>query len=339
MLQKLEKEITKRNHPQNLQDEDKHLFVREFVKEIKSKPNIFLKNIKITPWGGVYQNTKIVKNFYSTSPNIFIRVKNQILGWVSIPLNEDDKNGYIVTNSNAENFFHWHLDVLQKLEYVTNDNKAKVYIPHKYDKSFYTETLKLYPEIEFIKIKSTTKITNAVYVNDIAQTGNYRPELLKKLSQRLNKIQLENRGCDNYSTEKENIYISRASARNRKIVNEYDLHDTFRRRKTKIVMMENLNYKEQISLVKNTEVLIGIHGAGLTHMIYMPKNSSVIELRSEDDDKNNCYYSLATELGHKYYYIKVKPLGLKKATQKKNYKIEKESIAKLEEILDIISKK
>jgi len=48
--------------------------------------------------------------------------------------------------------------------------------------------------------------------------------------------------------------------------------------------------------------LIGIHGAGLTNILFMPKGASVLELRRKDDSHNNCYFSLASALELNYFY-------------------------------------
>jgi capsular polysaccharide biosynthesis protein len=66
--------------------------------------------------------------------------------------------------------------------------------------------------------------------------------------------------------------------------------------------MEDLSFIRQIKLMQGTKVLLGAHGAGLTNMLFMPAGSVVVEIRKEGDCHNNCFYSLASALGHRYYY-------------------------------------
>lgn len=38
------------------------------------------------------------------------------------------------------------------------------------------------------------------------------------------------------------------------------------------------DFREQLKVIQNTDVLIGMHGAGLTHMLFLPDWASVFEL-------------------------------------------------------------
>lgn len=56
---------------------------------------------------------------------------------------------------------------------------------------------------------------------------------------------------------------------------------------------------EQFRLTHNSDVLIGMHGAGLTHLLFLPDWAAVFELYACDDD--DCYANLARLRGVKYY--------------------------------------
>ena len=43
--------------------------------------------------------------------------------------------------------------------------------------------------------------------------------------------------------------------------------------------------REQISIIKNTDYLVGIHGAGLSLSIFLPKNSILHEVLHSDNLK------------------------------------------------------
>ena len=102
------------------------------------------------------------------------------------------------------------------------------------------------------------------------------------------------------------LYISRRKAKFRKVLNEGDVENILRKFDFETVVLEDISFLEQIRLFSETSVLLGVHGAGLTNMIFMRENSKAIELRSEGDKNNNCYFSLASAMTLDYYYITCK---------------------------------
>lgn len=80
---------------------------------------------------------------------------------------------------------------------------------------------------------------------------------------------------------KRKIYISRADAhKGRRILNEPALIQLLEKYGFDIVCMGTLSLREQINLMANTNVLVGPHGAGMAHCLFMPEKSLVIEIFS-----------------------------------------------------------
>lgn len=57
-------------------------------------------------------------------------------------------------------------------------------------------------------------------------------------------------------------------------------------------------FKEQLDIIANTDILIGIHGAGLTHTLFLPDYGVLFELFNCEDE--NCYKDLARLRGVLY---------------------------------------
>lgn len=55
--------------------------------------------------------------------------------------------------------------------------------------------------------------------------------------------------------------------------------------------------------MSETKALGGLHGAGLTNMVFMPPGGHVLEVRFRGDAHNNCYFSLASAMEHGYWYV------------------------------------
>ena len=49
----------------------------------------------------------------------------------------------------------------------------------------------------------------------------------------------------------------------------------------KIFKLSNLDFKEQINIFNNAEIIIGPHGAGFANLVFCKKNTKVIELNQK----------------------------------------------------------
>eukprot|EP00088_Acartia_fossae_P014200 TRINITY_DN17577_c0_g1_i6.p1 TRINITY_DN17577_c0_g1~~TRINITY_DN17577_c0_g1_i6.p1 ORF type:complete len:521 (-),score=65.65 TRINITY_DN17577_c0_g1_i6:60-1622(-) len=58
------------------------------------------------------------------------------------------------------------------------------------------------------------------------------------------------------------------------------------------------DFKKQLETIRNTDLLVGIHGAGLTHLLFLPSWAAVLELYNCGDP--GCYSDLARLRGVKY---------------------------------------
>ena len=66
----------------------------------------------------------------------------------------------------------------------------------------------------------------------------------------------------------------------------------------KVHFSHRMPFLEQIAVSANTDVLIGMHGAGLTHCLFLPDDAVLFELFNCDDEF--CYKDLARLRGVKY---------------------------------------
>ena len=68
-------------------------------------------------------------------------------------------------------------------------------------------------------------------------------------------------------------------------------------------------FEEQIKIYHGANIIGGLHGGGLTNILFMNPGTKLLEVRRENDNLNNCYYTLASELGINYYYVNSKSQG------------------------------
>lgn len=59
-----------------------------------------------------------------------------------------------------------------------------------------------------------------------------------------------------------------------------------------------MSFKDQLKTTRNTDVFIGMHGAGLAHLLFLPKWATMFELYNCEDP--NCYKDLSRLRGVNY---------------------------------------
>ncbi|OBT62436.1 hypothetical protein VE03_08619 [Pseudogymnoascus sp. 23342-1-I1] len=61
-----------------------------------------------------------------------------------------------------------------------------------------------------------------------------------------------------------------------------------------------LSFAEQIEVVRGTDILVGVHGAGLTHAMFLPESAVVVEILPEGLEHKG-FRNFAALLGHAYF--------------------------------------
>jgi len=214
--------------------------------------------------------------------------------------------GIWIANSNSRGFFHWMLDVLQKLEYLaqfpavmemTRSGEAPLIIPADHQVEFVNSTLGVHGFGTVQPAEDERIVTQQTWlVPDLAPTGNYRPEVVRNLRTRLRTHYAAQ------ASQWERVYITRANSAKRKVVNEQEILPALQAYGFTVVDMDLLSFAEQVEVMLGVRYLVTIHGAALSHMLFMPECSRVLEIRADRDLGNHCYYVLATDLGHDYHY-------------------------------------
>jgi len=68
---------------------------------------------------------------------------------------------------------------------------------------------------------------------------------------------------------------------------------------TKVQFTKQVPFMKQMEIITKTKVFVGMHGAGLTHLLFLPDTSKVIELYNCED--RGCYRDLAYLRGIPYF--------------------------------------
>ncbi|GAB0137946.1 hypothetical protein EsDP_00006196 [Epichloe bromicola] len=90
----------------------------------------------------------------------------------------------------------------------------------------------------------------------------------------------------------------------RKLINETELIESVNKAvphiRLEIVDFANLSIAEQFKMIRETDLLVGVHGAGLTHTMFLPPGSAVVEILPSGFAHRG-FRNLAQMLGHDYF--------------------------------------
>ena len=289
----------------NIKEIDKKLFLVDINKEIDKSYNYKFINCKILPDGKLYTlNQEIIKDYLSfNSISKFIFLKKIILSLnyflklfiqdVVLRRKKFLNNGILAHNRNSYGYYHWILDTLPKLIFFKKKNKSfQLILPKNLDIKFIKQSLNEF-KINYIFLDKNKKyyIKNLTYLGELYPSGSPRPKILSYLRDEKKRV------------KNLRIFISRNLSSRRKIVNEKKVFKILKKYNFKIVHCEKLSFLNQIKLFSSANFVIGLHGAGLANILWMKKNSHILELRPEKDLYLNSYFNLSQALNVKYDYL------------------------------------
>lgn len=286
--------LSKRNSPQNLLAEDAALFSKEIEKTIPAIGILELKNVYILN-DTVFCSEKL--QFYDSFTHLHkLNWKSKLKrAFILKNKNVTTNSAVFVTNEWSKGYFHWMTECLTKL--ILIENEKNVLLPHEYKNiSFIVPSLSILGFIPlFYDANKPLKVKKLILPSHTGTTGNYNQKIVNQLRERL----LQN--FDDIIPFRK-IYISREKALKRRILNEDLVVKLLQEFEYEIHFFEDYTFEKQAEIMREASILVSLHGAGLTNIINMPEGATVFELRFEGDASNNCYFTLASDLNHYYYY-------------------------------------
>lgn len=188
-----------------------------------------------------------------------------------------------------KNFFHWFFDVLPRLhiaEKVMRLNNVDLFLFPDISQKYQRESLKLLKlynkaisSIKFRHVQAKKIIaTSHPYIFSNNSDRDVR-KIPKWISLWLRKKFLK------FNSKKYNfkrIYIDRRSKSGRYIKNNSEIKRFLTEKYGfKSLDLEDYSLKDQISIFNRAKIIIGLHGAGFTNIIFCKKNTNILELKTK----------------------------------------------------------
>lgn len=210
------------------------------------------------------------------------------------------QKGIWVFDDWSDNYFHWTFDVLSKLIALRqSDNCTTILVPEKLLKFPYVVDTLNTLDYKIIPLKSGITYV----VKEIVAQANiqyFRKDILFQLRATV----FKKLPVGNTQQVSPNIYISRSKAARRKILNEKELLNILSNYNFHTVYLEEMTWQQQVQMFRNANLVVGMHGAGLSNMLYSETMRGVIELRPSSS-QNGLFRLLAGECSVTYREIQV----------------------------------
>ncbi len=300
-------EVT-RKLPLNFKEADLSLFAHELSMAIHETRLNYLQNVVVTGDGFLYQHKRIrPESFADCRPSRRRDLIKANLRRIKIGLKGDIKDlhkpAVWFTDQWSHMYFHWIMDALPRL-FVAKDyiKGRKILLPDKFEKMrFVRESLHAFEienELVFIPSDQVLRVEDLLIPSHTAPTGNFNEEIVQNM-----------RGYyqDYYDNAHElnlgdKIYVSRAKAKWRKVINEDEVVRLLSRYGFEVIYYEDYSWAEKVAIGSNAKYLVSLHGAGLTNMLFMNDDSFLFEFRLSGDKSNNAFFSMASALNINYLY-------------------------------------
>ena len=259
-----------------------------------------INNVFITHWGLLVKNwllpIRSVENLIGTYDKSFyfshwrLAIEQFLVSKFgkSLPsIKIEDDALYFTIHTPWFGYFSWLTTYLPRLIEISNKYpEATLLVPEEWNNiSFVSDTLSMFPNLKmkilpndhhaFVKnyvFAETRPWTSIFYPEHIEKVRNVFIEKLKEETVELSPIK--------------KIYVSRKKANRRKIINEEELESYLINLGFESICFEDYSIFEQVYLMQNADVLISMHGAGLTNTLFMSPKSTLLELTPLLENKN-----------------------------------------------------
>ncbi len=301
--------------PLNLSDQNKFMYEPYLSYELASLKVKKLKNIFVAFSGFCMNNNGLITECHHNYPaqhNYYLNEVSQYYYDVQdhpenlITLDNDII--YLAIHHPWFNYYHWICESIFRLWMVHRQlDKLVLILPEYYKNADF-----IMGSLEPFKIKNIYYIPNrkSLMVKTLCLPqikpicDSYNAKQLKQVSSFYRNYVLFEKKV---SFEKmDRLYVSRELASRRKVINEDEILIILKKYGFTIFHPENHTFLEQVAIFAHVKYLVGTHGSGLTNVLFMRENTSLLELHknktNELDHPSPLFWYMAEALQINYYH-------------------------------------
>lgn len=213
------------------------------------------------------------------------------------------------------NYYHWMADALPRLLLLRQVRpNCPLVMPAPIAAHARTTAVLLgFTQLLAVPAGHILRVPCLLLPEHTAPPGFQDPALIRQLRDELTAGLLQGRPRP---TPRRRVYVSRNRQALRRLANEADVLDLLQQHGFETVFFEELSFEQQALLLLETAVLLGVHGANLTNMLFMQPGTTVVELINAEklvtlqnrDFENLIYYRMASNLGLRYANVPCAPV-------------------------------
>lgn len=202
-------------------------------------------------------------------------------------------------------YYHWMFDLLPRIELIRRSQVGLASIDRfvlgKLTQKFQTETLNILgiSQEKILEIPSDRPVQVKVNQLVVPSVWSHEGCIPLWICNFLRQTFIPQPG---QSTQRRLIYISRARASHRRVLNEAELLQFLEGFGFEPVVLEQLSVVEQAQLFSSADIIVAPHGAGLTNLVFCQPGTRVIEF-FVPSYVNLGYWSLSSQLQLQHYYF------------------------------------
>jgi tetratricopeptide (TPR) repeat protein/capsular polysaccharide biosynthesis protein len=226
------------------------------------------------------------------------------------PLEIKDGTVAVLSGLSGHVYYHWMMDILPRLEILRRGgfdwDDIDWFLINSQQKAFQKETLAALG-IPIHKILESDRHPHVQARRLVVPSfPGHMDWVSEGTIQFLRNTFLPQKSDDNRNKSSkypEKIYISRATADYRRVLNQSAVIEALESVGVVSVTLESLSVREQAELFFHSKTIVAPHGSGLTNLVFCQPGTSVIELFSPNYVRTD-YWIVSQRLGLQHYYIK-----------------------------------
>lgn len=311
----LAESVSRQQRPVNLASEDAWLFAHEMERVLPATRLLELRDVRVSPEGLLFRAGRVLPESFAFD-YLFEAWRGRrrrvakflVLNYLIRRCNRLASDAAWIVDDWSHGYFHWLADALPRL-FLIRDRfyEWTLLLPNRYRELGFVEPSLLAlgaRRFQYMDAAEVLRCRRLFLPTHVAPSGHYHGEVIRSVRELL--VQAYGDVCGD--GRRDRLYISRGGARRRRIANEEEVLQVLCRFGFQVIRAESCSFPEQVRLACRARYLVSNHGAGLTNMLFMAPGSSVLELRHTADSVNNCYFTLASPLGLRYFYQTCEPV-------------------------------